>query len=256
MRAMASRYFSTYPGSSSASGRVSVTSALPSTRTTSSPRAPASVVVSGTLGSFRRSPLQDSLTESRPFLERRPADRFEQLCGHPDRSARREVHASVAGVARDERLPSARDQVLEAQGGAAQVRELGAEDELVVEEGRLAVVGEDLHDHYAVAARFQLLVREAGGPQPLDAAHLEVREADRVVDVPLRVYLRVADAEPRLVDQRPLNSGLRFSTKAPMPSRASSVAKRRGDLSASYPHPPTRTTSLEGVAAALAGRTP
>src|SRR5215207_9054673 len=137
--------------------------------------------------------LPDSLTEARGSVLRRLPGRREDLVGHPDRFAGREIHARVAG--------------------------------------------------------------EAGGAQPLDAAYLEVREVDGVVDVPLSVDLGVADAEPDLVDHRPLNCGLRFSTKASMPSRASSVANRRANWSASYSRPLTRSTSVERFAAAFAWRT-
>jgi hypothetical protein len=61
-------------------------------------------------------------------------------------------------------------------------------------------VGERLHDDDAVASRLQLLVGEAGGAQPLDAADLEVGEVVGVVDVPLSVGLGVTDPESGLVD--------------------------------------------------------
>ena len=133
----------------------------------------------------------------------------------------------MARVAGDEHLTAAQDLVLEAEGGFARLRKLGAERELVVEERSLAVADERLDDDDAVTFLLQFLIREAGGAEPLDATNLEVGEVVGVVDYPLRVGLGVADAEFRLVDYyRPLNSGLRRSAKAPMPSRASSVAKR------------------------------
>jgi hypothetical protein len=135
----------------------------------------------------------------------------------------------VARVAGGEHFSVAQDDVLEAEGGPAQLRQLGAKRELVVEEGGLAVADERLHDDDAAALPFELFVAEASGAEPLDAADLEVGEVGGVVDDALGVGLGVADAKFRLVDYWPLNSGLRRSTKAPMPSRASSVAKRRAN---------------------------
>jgi hypothetical protein len=135
----------------------------------------------------------------------------------------------VARVAGGEHFSGAQDGVLEAEGGPAQLRQLGAKRELIVEVGGLAVADERLQDDDAVALPFELFVGEASGAEPLDAADLEVGEVAGVVDYPLSVGLGVADAEFRLVDYRALNSGLRRSAKAPMPSRASSVAKRRAN---------------------------
>jgi hypothetical protein len=106
----------------------------------------------------------------------------------------------VARVPGGERFRAAQGGVLEAQGGPGQLRELRPDRQLVVEKGGLAVADERLHDDEAVAPRLQLLVGEAGGAQPLDAADLEVGEVDCVVYVPLGIYLGVADAEFRLVD--------------------------------------------------------
>jgi hypothetical protein len=135
----------------------------------------------------------------------------------------------VACVAGGEHLSVAQDRVLEAKGGFAQLNQLGAKRELVVEKGGLAVADERLHDDDAVALLFELFVGETSGAQPLDAADLEVGEVGGVVDDALSVGLGVANAEFRLVNYRPSNSGLRRSAKAPMPSRASSVAKRRAN---------------------------
>src|ERR671917_909353 len=62
------------------------------------------------------------------------------------------------------------------------------------------IVDEGLDDDESEAPIFEFFVGEAGVAQPLDAANLEVREVVGVVDVPLRIYLRVADPEGRLAD--------------------------------------------------------
>jgi hypothetical protein len=103
-------------------------------------------------------------------------------------------------VAGDEHLPVAHDRVFEAQGDLAHLRELGAERELVVEVGGLAVADERLHDDDAVALPLELPVGEAGGAEPLDATDLEVGEVVGVVDNALGIGLGVADAELRFVD--------------------------------------------------------
>jgi hypothetical protein len=122
------------------------------------------------------------------------------LLGCPDQPAARELYARVARVARGDHLAVADHLVLEAQRGLAQACELGAERQLVVEEGGLVVADESLHDDEAVALILQRFVGEAGGAQPLDAADLEVGEVVGVVDVPLSVGLGVTDPESGLVD--------------------------------------------------------
>src|ERR671917_1257180 len=185
------------------------------------------------------------------------AGRRAQSLRYPARPAGRELDARVARVAGDEHLPVAQGRVFEAQRGPAHLREAGAERELVVEEGGPAVADEGLHDDDPIAPFLELFVGEPGGAEPLDTPHLEVGEVVGVVDHPLRVGLGVTDAEFRLVDYyyRPLNSGLRRSAKAPMPSRASSVAKRRANWSASYSRPLTRSTSIARFVADFACRT-
>ena len=74
-----------------------------------------------------------------------------------------------------------------------------------------------------------LLVGVADGAQPLHASDLEVGEVGGVVDVALRVDLGVPDPDFGLVDYLPSNLGFRFSPKAFMPSRASSVAKSKAN---------------------------
>src|SRR5918998_826776 len=128
------------------------------------------------------------------------AGRRGQSLRYPARPAGRELDARVARVAGDEHLPVAQDRVFEAQRDLAHLRELGAERELVVEEGGLAVADERLHDDDAVALPLEFFVGEIGGAEPLDAPDLEVGEVVGVVDYPLRIGLGVADAEFRLVD--------------------------------------------------------
>ena len=83
---------------------------------------------------------------------------------------------------------------------------VGAERQLVVEEGGTAVVEERLDDDEAAAASLHLPVGLARGAQPLDATDLEVGEVGRVVDVALGVDLGVADPDFGLVDYLPSNS--------------------------------------------------
>ena len=148
-------------------------------------------------------------------------------------------------------LSVAQHLVVEAERDLAQVGELGAERQLVVEKGGTAVVEERLDDDEAAAPFLHLLVGVARGAQPLDAADLEVGEVGGVVDVALGVDLGVADPDFGLVDYLPSNLGLRFSPKAFMPSRASSVAKSRANWSASYSRPLTRSTSERPVRGGL-----
>lgn len=122
------------------------------------------------------------------------------LLGHPDRFAAGEAHAGVSGVPGGDALPVPEDLVSEAQGHPSRLGEVGADYQLVVEEGGRMVVDEGLDDHEAEAAPLELFVGEASVAQPLDAAYLEVGEVVRVVDVALGVYLRVADPERRLAD--------------------------------------------------------
>src|SRR5215208_1811614 len=70
--------------------------------------------------------------------------------------------------------------------------------------------------------------------------------------MPLGVDLGVADPDICLVYYLPSNSGSRFSPKAFMPSRASSVAKSSANWSASNSRPLTRSTSSVLFAAAFA----
>jgi hypothetical protein len=82
------------------------------------------------------------------------------------------------------------------------LRQARTERQLVVESGNALVEGANFYDHEAIAPFFELLVGEAGGAEPLNAADLEVREVVGVVDDTLSVGLRVADAELRLVQVR------------------------------------------------------
>ncbi|MEJ7843314.1 MAG: hypothetical protein WKF95_16235, partial [Rubrobacter sp.] len=97
-------------------------------------------------------------------------------------------------------LPAPQHLVAKAQRDPAGFDELGPNGQLVVEEGGAVVVNEGLDHDEAEAAPFEFLVGEARVAQPLDAADLEVGEVVGVVDVPLGVYLRVADPENRLAD--------------------------------------------------------
>ena len=100
----------------------------------------------------------------------------------------------MARVAGSEHFSVAQDLVLEAEGGLAKIREFGADAQLVVEEGALAVADERFHDDDAVALLLEILVGETCGAEPLDAADLEVGEVAGVVDDALSVGLGVADA--------------------------------------------------------------
>ena len=92
------------------------------------------------------------------------------------------------------------DLVVEAEGYLAELGELRVQRQLVVEERGPAVADEGLHDDEPATPALHLPVGLAGCAQPLDAAHLEVGEVVGVVYVSLRVYLRVADPDFRLVD--------------------------------------------------------
>ena len=125
-------------------------------------------------------------------------------------------------MAGSEHLSIAQYGVLETKGGLAELRQSDAERQLVVEEGGLTIADERLHDDEAVPPLFQLLVGEPGSAEPLHATDLEVGEVAGAVDYPLRVGLGVADAELRLVYQRPprrplaaLELGLAFLDKSP-----------------------------------------
>lgn len=133
----------------------------------------------------------------------------------------------MPSVAVRNQLPFAEQTVLEAERRPFQLCQFGAEHQLVVEAGGFFVEEARLDDYETVAALLQLSVREPGVAEPLDASHFEVGEVGSVVDDALCVCLGVADPDFGFVDYyRPSNCGLRFSIKAPMPSRASSVAKR------------------------------
>ena len=108
----------------------------------------------------------------------------------------------MPSIAGGEHLSVAQQGVIETQRGLAQPRQVRAESQLVVEAGGALVEGVNLYDHEAIAPFFELLVGEAGGAEPLDAADLEIGEVVGVVDDALSVGLRVADAEPRLVQGR------------------------------------------------------
>jgi hypothetical protein len=136
----------------------------------------------------------------RDAVSRLCAGEPEELLRSSDQLVARELYARVACVARGDHLSVADHLVLEAQRGLACAYELGAERQLVVEEGGSAVADESLHDDEAVALLLQRFVGEAGGAQPLDATDLEVGEVVGVVDVPLRVGLGIADPESGLVD--------------------------------------------------------
>jgi hypothetical protein len=105
----------------------------------------------------------------------------------------------VARVPGGECLLAAQGRVLEAEGGPGELDEPRVDRQLVVEEGGPVVTDQGLHDDEPVAPPLELLVRKPGGAQPLDAADLEVREVDGVVDVALRVDLGVTDAQVDLV---------------------------------------------------------
>ena len=153
----------------------------------------------------------------------------DQFFWHPAGFACGQVDAGVARVACDERFSVAKHLVIEAEGDFAEFGEVRDQGQLVVEEGWSAVVEQRLDDHEAAPLLLHLPVGAACGAQPLHAPDLEVGEVGGVVDVPLGVDLAVADPDLDLVDYRPSNSGLRFSAKAVMPSRASSVAKSRAN---------------------------
>ncbi len=106
----------------------------------------------------------------------------------------------MAGVSARDPLPASMHLVAEAQSDPASLGELGAYHQLVVEVGGAVVVDEGLDDDKAEAAAFEVPVGEAGVAQPLDAAYLEKGEVVGVVDVPLRIYLRVANPERGLAD--------------------------------------------------------
>ena len=153
----------------------------------------------------------------------------DQFFWHPDGFGGGQIDAGVAGVARDEDFCVAEYLVIEAEGDLAKFGEGGDQGELVVEEGRSAVVEKRFDDDETAALALHFSVRVACGAQPFYAAHFEVGEVGGIVDVPLGVDLCVADPDFGLVDYLPSNSGLRFSPKAFMPSRASSVAKSRAN---------------------------
>ncbi len=92
------------------------------------------------------------------------------------------------------------DLVVEAEGYLAELGELRVQRQLVVEERGPAVADEGLHDDEPASPTLHIFVGLAGCAQPLDAADLEVGEVVGVVYVSLRVYLRVADPDFRLVD--------------------------------------------------------
>jgi hypothetical protein len=94
----------------------------------------------------------------------------------------RQLYAAVTGVAGGEHLSTAQQGVLEAERGLAQLRQARTERQLVVESGNALVEGANFYDHEAIAPFFELLVGEAGGAKPLNAADLEVREVVGVVD--------------------------------------------------------------------------
>jgi hypothetical protein len=135
----------------------------------------------------------------------------------------------VARMACDEDFSIAEHLVIEAEGDLAEIGEVGDQGQFVVEEGWSAVLEECFDDDEAAALSLHFSVRVARGTQPLHAPDLEVGEVGGVVDVPLGVDLGVADPDFGLVDYLPSNSGLRFSPKAFMPSRASLVAKSRAN---------------------------
>jgi hypothetical protein len=135
----------------------------------------------------------------------------------------------MARVACGEQLAVAQQLIFESERDLAEVGKRGAERQLVVEVGGKAVVEERLDDDEAAAPLLHLPVGLARGAQPLDAPDLEVGEVGRVVDVALGVDLGVADPYFGLVGYLPSNFGLRFSPKAFMPSRASSVEKSRAN---------------------------
>ena len=110
-----------------------------------------------------------------------------------------QLYAAVTGVAGGEHLSTAQQGVLKAEGGFAQLRQARTERQLVVEAGGALVEGANFYDHETVAPFFELLVGEAGGAEPLDAAYLKVGEVVGIVDDALSVGLGVADAELRLV---------------------------------------------------------
>ncbi len=105
----------------------------------------------------------------------------------------------MARVARDEHFSVPEHGVLEAQGCFAELRELRAQRQLVVEEGRLLVAREGFYDDEAEAPLLHFPIRNPGGAEPLHTPDLEVGEVVGVVDYPLRVGLGVTDAQLGLV---------------------------------------------------------